>query len=83
MAERGIKLATSSVELAKDLLEKEVEKFNLGNTTSFRVAQVQQDLTDAKKNRTQSQVNYEKSYLKLLIISGKIFGEYDLPKTDY
>lgn len=81
LAERGIKLATTSVALARDLLEKETEKFKLGNTTSFRVSQVQQDLTDAYKNKTLAQVNYEKSYLQLLIITGQIFEEYDLPEN--
>ncbi|MCG8338008.1 MAG: TolC family protein [Proteobacteria bacterium] len=82
LAEQGIKLATTSVELAKDLLEKETEKFNLGNSTSFRVSQVQQDLTDAEKNKTISEVNYEKSYLELLIVTGKIFAEYSLPSVE-
>ncbi len=82
LAEQGIKLATTSVELARDLLEKETEKFNLGNSTSFRVSQAQQDLTDAQKNQTISEVNYEKSYLELLIVTGKIFTEYSLPRVE-
>jgi outer membrane protein TolC len=82
LAEQGIKLSTTSVDLAKDLLEKETEKFTLGNSTSFRVSQVQQDLTDAQKNKTISEVNYEKSYLELLIITGRIFEEYSLPQIE-
>jgi outer membrane protein TolC len=83
VAEQGIKLASASVELARDLLEKETEKFKLGNNTSFRVAQVQQDLTDAQKNKTLSQVSYEKAYLKLLIITGRIIKQFELPTDSF
>lgn len=83
VAEQGIKLASASVELAQDLLAKETEKFKLGNTTSYRVAQVQQDLTDAQKNKTLSQIGYEKAYLKLLIVTGRIFSHYELPTNNF
>ncbi|MBU3917642.1 TolC family protein, partial [bacterium] len=78
LAEEGIMLANTSASLVNDMLEKETEKFNLGNSTSFRVAQVQQDLIDAQKNEILAKVQYEKTYLGLLVMTEKIFSVYSL-----
>lgn len=81
LALEGIELARASVDLTRELLRKETEKFKLGNTTSFRVAQVQQDLTDAQKNETLAKIQYEKIYLMLLIKTERIYDEYSLEKS--
>jgi len=78
LAEQGIKLARDTVELVEELLHKETEKFNLGNNTSFRISQVQQDLTDARKNEILARTQYEKAYLSLLVITEEIFSNYNL-----
>lgn len=78
LAVQGIKLAKDTVDLEEELLRKETEKFNLGNNTSFRISQVQQDLTDAKKNEILARIQYEKAYLSLLIITEDIFSTYHL-----
>ncbi len=79
LAEEGIALTRTSVALVKDLLGKETEKYKLGNSTSFKIAQIQQDLTDAQKNEILARIRYEKIYLSLLILTEKIFDEYHLP----
>lgn len=78
LAEQGIKLAQDTVGLVEELLRKETEKFNLGNNTSFRISQVQQDLTDARKNEILARIQYEKAYLSLLVITETIFPAYHL-----
>lgn len=78
LAEQGIRLAHDTVELVEELLRKESEKFNLGNNTSFRISQVQQDLTDAQKNEILARIQYEKAYLALLVITETIFPTYNL-----
>lgn len=78
LAEEGIRLAQVTVNLVEELLRKETEKFNLGNSTSFRISQAQQDLTDAKKNEILARIQYEKAYLSLLIITENIFAVYQL-----
>ncbi len=78
LAEQGIRLAQDTVELVEELLRKETEKFNLGNNTSFRISQVQQDLTNARKNEILARIQYEKAYLSLLVITEAIFPTYRL-----
>ncbi len=78
LAIQGIKLAQNTVSLVEELLRKETEKFNLGNNTSFRISQVQQDLTDARKNEILASIQYEKAYLALLVITETIFPAYQL-----
>ena len=78
LAVQGIKLAQNTVALVEELLRKETEKFNLGNNTSYRISQVQQDLTDARKNEIFARIQYEKAYLSLLVITESIFPTYHL-----
>ncbi|MBT4290736.1 MAG: TolC family protein [Deltaproteobacteria bacterium] len=78
LAKEGIKLAEISTDLAKDLMNKETEKFKLGNSTSFRVAQVRQDLSDAQKDEIQARINYEKIYLSLLVLTDQIHQQYNI-----
>jgi len=78
LAEEGIQLANISVELVQDLLMKETEKFRAGTNTSFRVAQVQQDLINAQKTEILARIRYEKAYLSLLVLTEKIFEHYQL-----
>lgn len=78
LAKEGIKLAEISTELATDLMNKETEKFKLGNSTSFRVAQVRQDLSDAQKDEIQARIQYEKIYLSLLVLTDQLNKQYNI-----
>ena len=82
LTKESIELAQTSANLVQDLLHKETEKFKVGNNTSFRVAQIQQDLTNARKNEILARVQYEKSYLALLVITEDIFKYYHLPSNN-
>ena len=81
----NLDLAREEIDLAKvrsgllaDIVYKETEKFKVGATTSYQVAQVQQDLVEAKKNEILSRVQYEKTYLDLLLLTERVFSAYDL-----
>lgn len=73
--------AQLSVNLAKDLLEKEVEKLKIGKSTSYNVSQAQKTYTDAKLSETLVRVKNEQTFVSLLVLTGDIFRHYDLPKS--
>jgi outer membrane protein, multidrug efflux system len=75
------KTAMLSVNLAQDLLEKEIEKLKLGKSTSFTVSQAQQKHTDAKLNEILVRVRNEQNYISLIALTGEIYSSYDLPET--
>jgi outer membrane protein len=72
------KTAQLSVNLAKDLLEKEVEKLKIGKSTSFNVSQAQQKYTDAKLGDTFVRIRNETNFVSLLVLTGEIYQNYDL-----
>lgn len=75
------KAAQLSVNLAKDLLDKEVEKLKIGKSTSYNVSQAQKNYTDAKLGETLVRVGNERNFVKLLVLTGDIFSYYKLPKS--
>ena len=75
------KTATLSLNLAKDLLEKEVEKLKIGKSTSYYVTQAQQKYTTAKLNEILVRVKNEQNFVSLLVLTGDIFEYFELPKT--
>lgn len=70
-----------SVKLAKDLLEKEIEKLKIGKSTSFNVSQAQQKYTDAKGSETLVRVKNEQTFVSLLALTGDIYEYYGLPES--
>ena len=78
LAKEEIDLAKVRAGLLEDIVYKETEKFKVGTTTSYQVAQVQQDLIEANKNEILSRVQYEKTYLELLLLTERVFSVYDL-----
>jgi len=75
------KTALLSVNLAKDLLDKEIEKLKLGKSTSFTVSQAQQKHTDAKLSEILVRVRNEQNYISLIALTGELYEIYDLPET--
>ncbi len=67
-----------SVNLAKDLLEKEVEKLKIGKSTSYNVSQAQQKYTNANLSDTLVRISNEQNFISLLVLTGEIFEYYDL-----
>jgi len=80
LSKQSIALAATSVDLSQDLLEQEIAKFNLGQSTSYRVAQAKQSLVDAQKQEIVAKVNYEKNYLSFLLVTDRLFDFYQLPE---
>jgi len=72
------KTAELSLSLAKDLLEKEVEKLKIGKSTSYNVSLAQQRYTRAKFNEIVVRVRYEQNFISLLTLTREIFDYFEL-----
>lgn len=81
LAENEVETARISVDLANELMQNEIERFRLGRSTSFRVAEFQQDAAEARRLEILARVNYEKAFLEMLILSGDVHEFYGLPSS--
>ena len=72
------KTAELSLSLAKDLLEKEIEKLKIGKSTSYNVSLVQQRYTRAKFDEMVVRVRHEQNFISLLTLTGEIFSYFKL-----
>lgn len=79
-AEQDINNTAVIRELAEEVLNQEIEKQKLGQSTVFQVSQAQQELISAQSSEIQSLINYEKIYLSLLVITGDIFDHFQIPR---
>lgn len=85
--ERNLKFAQKNTEnfraireLAEETLAQELEKQQTGQRTAFHVSQAQQELLAAQSMEIQSLIDYEKTHLSLLILTGDIYAHYELPR---
>jgi outer membrane protein TolC len=81
LARKEVETARIAQSLADQLLRNEIERFKLGRSTSFRVAQFQRDAAEAHRREIQARVRYEKAFLDMLVLTGDIFEFYGLPET--
>ncbi len=81
LAEQEVSTAQTVVKLAEEQLQNEIERFKLGQGTSFQVSQFQQQQSQAKAQDILARVRYEKAYLRLLILTGQIYEEFNLNRT--
>ncbi|MBF0278751.1 MAG: TolC family protein [SAR324 cluster bacterium] len=79
-AEQDIKNSITIRELAEEMLKQEIEKNKLGQSTSYQVSQAQQDLTASQSKEIQSLINFEKIHLSLLVLTGDIFDQFQIPR---
>ena len=79
-SEQDIRNAVAIRELAHDVLRQEIEKQELGQSTGFQVAQAQQELIAAQSSEIQSLINQEKIHLSLIILTGDIFEQFQIPR---
>jgi outer membrane protein TolC len=79
LAEQEVETAQTVVSLASEQLQNELERFRLGQGTSFQVSQFQQQESQAKAQEIIARVNFEKAYLELLTLTGEIYATYNLP----
>ena len=78
-AEQEIHNAAAIRELANDVLQQQIEKQKLGQSTGFQVAQAQQELIAAQSSEIQSLINQEKIHLSLIVLTGDIFERFQIP----
>ncbi|MFH2132599.1 MAG: TolC family protein, partial [bacterium] len=76
------KNAILSKELAKDLMEKEIEKLKIGKSTGYNVSQAQQKYTTARYSEILVRVKNEQNYISLLALTGDLYSHYSLPRRD-
>jgi len=79
LAEENVRSARVSVSLQNELLQNEIERLRLGESTSFRVAQAQQDFEQARQIEILARIGYEKTFLDVLLLTGDIYSQYQLP----
>ncbi len=75
-----INTTQSLLQLTQDQLQNELERFRLGQSTSFQVAQFQQEVAKAQQNEILARIRYEKTYLELLTLTGSLHSEYQLSR---
>lgn len=82
---RQIRLSMEEVEtagisrkLAERQLKNEIERFKVGESTSFQVSQFQQSASEAKGREVFAQVKFERQYLDLLVVTGGLYEAYGL-----
>jgi outer membrane protein TolC len=78
LAEQEVSTAQVVVNLAEEQLQNEIERFQLGQGTSFQVSQFQQQQSQAKAQDILARIRYEKAYLRLLTLTGQIYEEFNL-----
>ena len=81
LSEQAVSAAQAVVKLAEEQLQNEIDRFSLGQGTSFQVSQFQQQQSQAKAQEILARVRYEKAYLRLLTLTGQIYEEFNLNRT--
>ncbi len=74
------KNAILSKELAKDLMEKEIEKLKIGKSTGYNVSLAQQKYTNASYSEVLVRVKNEQNFIALLALTGDLYSRYNLPR---
>ena len=82
---RQIRLSTEEVDtagisrrLAEEQLKNEIERFKVGESTSFQVSQFQQNASEAKVREILAQVRFERNFLAMLVLTGDLFETYGI-----
>jgi len=76
------KNAILSKELAKDLLDKEIEKLKIGKSTGYNVSQAQQNYTSARYLDVLVRVKNEQNFIALLSLTGDLYSHFNLPERE-
>lgn len=74
----NIALNQAQLELTEAVLQEEIKKLQIGRGRVYNVSEAQQNMIDARENLTKAFIDYEKSYLSLLIMTGGIYEKYQL-----
>ncbi|HUJ73451.1 MAG TPA: TolC family protein [bacterium] len=77
-AQEQVTTARVAVQLAQVQLQNEIEKLRQGRSTSFLVAQLQQQLSQAQQQEIAARVQYELNDLQRIVLTGEIYPRYNL-----
>lgn len=78
VARDQVETAGVAKRLAEEQLKNEIERFRVGESTSFQVAQSQQDAASAQVQEILARLGFERNFLQLLALTGEIYGRYGL-----
>lgn len=78
LAAETVRTAAEVVALEEEGLRNEIERFRVGEGTSFLVAQAQQELSAARQREIQARISFERNRIGLLALTGDIYEEYGL-----
>lgn len=70
--------ATENLTLSKLLLDQELEKFKLGQTTSYKLSEAQETYTQAQLLEILTRVHSEQNYMSLLHVTGDLLSKYGI-----
>lgn len=70
--------ATENLTLSKLLLEKELEKFKLGQTTAYKLSEAQDNYIQAQLLEIMTRVRSEQNYMSLLEVTGNLLDTYEI-----
>lgn len=76
------KNAILSKELAKDLMDKEIEKLKIGKSTGYNVSIAQQKYTNASYSEILVRVKGEQNYIALLALTGDLYDQFNLAERE-
>ena len=78
VAQEQVDAAVLARNLADEQLKNEIERFRVGESTSFQVAQSQQAAAAAQVQEILARLNFERNFLQLEVLTGDIYRHYDL-----
>ena len=73
-----VETARIASRLAEEQLKNELVRIQVGESTSFQVAQFQQDASSARVRVILARLRYERSFLSLLVLTGDIYENFGL-----
>ena len=82
VAQEQVDAAVLARKLADEQLKNEIERFRVGESTSFQVAQSQQGAASAQVQEILARLNFERNFLQLEVLTGDIYRHYDLTPSE-
>ena len=70
--------AAAVSKLSKDQLRNEIERFKLGKSTSYQIAQYQQDVIEAEQQEIRIRIRQEKIRVEIMALTGEFIEKYEL-----
>lgn len=78
LSKEAVVTARKTQSLAQNQYQDEIQRFELGKSTSFQVSQFKQDLLEASQGVIAARVAYEQAWLNLLVLTGDLYRDYGL-----